>query len=132
MYLNSMFDFSMYNLHGQALAAEAAGTRILLRDNKDDLVLLCNDGNHLCNVTNFDWLVKMMNLVFKTRKCALNTNNFCFKNEEFCRSKKAARDLWTDHVIMLEIIDFHSRNEGCCTRRFGFCTKDDGCCATNR
>ena len=49
MYLNSMFDFSMYNLHGQALALEAAGTRVLLRDKKDELVLLCNDGNYFCS-----------------------------------------------------------------------------------
>ena len=34
----------------------------------DKLVVLCNDGNYYCNVTNFDW------------------------------SKKAARDLWTEHV----------------------------------
>ena len=69
MYLNSMFDFSMYNLHGQALALEAAGTRVLLRDKHDALVVLCNDGNYFCNVTNFDW------------------------------SREAARTLWTDHVI---------------------------------
>ena len=31
MYLNSMFDFSMYNLHGLALDLEATGTRVLLR-----------------------------------------------------------------------------------------------------
>ena len=30
---------SMYNLHGQALAMEAAGTRVLLRDKNDELVL---------------------------------------------------------------------------------------------
>jgi hypothetical protein len=69
MYLNSMFDFSMYNLHGEALALEAAGTRVLLRDKHDELVLLCNDGNYFCNVTNFDW------------------------------TKAAARELWTQHVV---------------------------------
>jgi hypothetical protein len=68
MYLNSMFDFSMYRLHGQALELEASGTRVLLRDRHDELVLLCNDGNYYCNVTNFDW------------------------------SKQAARELWTEHV----------------------------------
>jgi len=35
----------------------------------DKLVLLCNDGNYFCNVTNFDW------------------------------SKQAARDLWTSEVL---------------------------------
>ena len=49
MYLNSMFDFSMYRLHGQALALESAGTRVLLRDKTDKLVLLCNDGNYFCS-----------------------------------------------------------------------------------
>ncbi len=49
MYLNSMFDFSMYHLHGQALELEAAGTRVLLRDKRDELVLLCNDGNYFCS-----------------------------------------------------------------------------------
>lgn len=49
MYLNSMFDFSMYHLHGHALALEASGTRVLLRDNRDELVLLCNDGNYYCS-----------------------------------------------------------------------------------
>lgn len=34
---------------------EAAGTRVLLRDKHDKLVVLCNDGNYYCNVTNFDW-----------------------------------------------------------------------------
>ena len=69
MYLNSMFDFSMYHLHGMALDLEARGTRVLLRDKHDELVVLCNDGNYFCNVTNFDW------------------------------SLQAARNLWTDHVI---------------------------------
>ena len=44
-----MFDFSMYRLHGDALALEAAGTRVLLRDKRDELVLLCNDGNYFCS-----------------------------------------------------------------------------------
>ena len=55
MYLNSMFDFTMYQLAGKVNALEAAGTRVLLRDKHDELVILCNDGNYYCNVTNFDW-----------------------------------------------------------------------------
>jgi len=69
LYLNSMFDFSMYNLHGLALNLEARGERVLLRDKSDNLVLLCNDGNYYCNVTNFDW------------------------------SKEAARNLWISEVL---------------------------------
>ena len=55
MYLNSMFDFTMYHLAELIEDAEAAGQRMLLRDMHDKLVLLCNDGNLYCNVTNFDW-----------------------------------------------------------------------------
>ena len=36
-------------VHGQALALEAAGTRVLLRDKRDELVLLCNDGDYYCS-----------------------------------------------------------------------------------
>jgi hypothetical protein len=68
MYLNSMFDFSMYNIAGLANELEAKGTRILLRDKHDKIVYLCNDGNYYCNVTNFDW------------------------------SKQAAKDLWMQEV----------------------------------
>ena len=50
-----MFDFSMYHLAGLVDAAEAAGQRMLLRDMHNKLVLLCNDANYYCNVTNFDW-----------------------------------------------------------------------------
>eukprot|EP00035_Acanthoeca_spectabilis_P003315 m.92531 g.92531 ORF g.92531 m.92531 type:complete len:131 (-) comp12051_c0_seq4:1155-1547(-) len=51
MYLNSMFDFSMYHLAGLVQEKEAAGIRILLRDKHDKLVILCNDGNYYCNVS---------------------------------------------------------------------------------
>jgi hypothetical protein len=49
---NSMFDFTMYRLAGLVNDLEAAGTRVLLRDQDDKLVILCNDGNYYCNVTN--------------------------------------------------------------------------------
>eukprot|EP00935_MAST-01C_sp_MAST-1C-sp1_P000698 g698.t1 len=55
MYLNSMFDFSMYKLAGLANDLEKQGKRVLLRDKNDKIVYLCNDGNYYCNVTNFDW-----------------------------------------------------------------------------
>ena len=55
MYLNSMFDFTMYHLAGLVEEAEMRGQRMLLRDMHDKLVLLCNDANFYCNVTNFDW-----------------------------------------------------------------------------
>lgn len=60
MYLNSMFNFEMYHLAGLVDAAEAAGQRMLLRDVHDDLVVLCNDANYYCNVTNFDWSKQAM------------------------------------------------------------------------
>lgn len=60
MYLNSMFDFAFYRLNGIILDREAAGERLLLRDLHGTLVQLCNDGNHYCNVTNFDWTVPAM------------------------------------------------------------------------
>ena len=56
-YLNSMFDFSFYHLHGLMLARELAGERALLRDVNGTLVELCNDGNVYCNITTFDWSV---------------------------------------------------------------------------
>ena len=40
---------------GLVAEREASGQRILLRDKNDKLVILCNDGNYYCNVTNFDW-----------------------------------------------------------------------------
>ena len=54
LYLNSMFNFAFYRLAGLVLAREAAGEKLLLRDERGALVLLCNDGNHYCNVTTFD------------------------------------------------------------------------------
>jgi hypothetical protein len=60
LYLNSMFDFAFYRLNGIILAREVEGERLLLRDMHGDLVHLCNDGNHYCNVTNFDWTVPAM------------------------------------------------------------------------
>ena len=55
MYLNFMFDFSMYHLAGLVAAREATGEQLLLRDERGELVVLCNDANYYCNVTNFDW-----------------------------------------------------------------------------
>jgi len=69
MYFNSMMDFTMYNMAAKVDELEAAGTRILLRDANDDMVILCNDGNYYCDVKFYDW------------------------------SKEAARNLWTQHVI---------------------------------
>ena len=51
MYLNSMFNFAMYNLAGLVNTAEAAGNKMLLRDANNELVILCNDGNYYCNVS---------------------------------------------------------------------------------
>lgn len=48
IYLNSMFDFAAYNLHGEMLKLEAAGKPAFLRDDKGDVVILCNDGNFYC------------------------------------------------------------------------------------
>lgn len=70
MYFNSMMDFTMYNMAAKVDELEAAGTRILLRDANDDMVILCNDGNYYCDVKFYDW------------------------------SKEAARNLWTQHVRM--------------------------------
>lgn len=69
MYLNSMMDFTMYNLHQLAEDLEDKGTRVWLRDKNDTKVIYCNDGNYYCNVLNWDW------------------------------TKQAARDLYTSHVI---------------------------------
>lgn len=44
-YLNSMFDFAAYNLHGEMLKLEAAGKPAFLRDDRGEVVILCNDGN---------------------------------------------------------------------------------------
>lgn len=55
LYLNTMFNFAFYRLNGIILAREAAGEKLLLRDQHGSLVHLCNDGNHYCGVTNFDW-----------------------------------------------------------------------------
>jgi hypothetical protein len=33
---------------------------MLLRDKNDEMVILCNDGDYYCNVTNFDWSQKAM------------------------------------------------------------------------
>eukprot|EP01050_Picozoa_sp_SAG11_P010248 SAG11_NODE_1016_length_6169_cov_19.544975_7_plen_97_part_00 len=50
IYLNSMFDFAAYNLHGEMMKLEAAGKPAFLRDDKGDVVILCNDGNFYCNM----------------------------------------------------------------------------------
>jgi hypothetical protein len=42
-------------LAGKAQDLENKGTRVLLRDEHDELVIMCNDGDYYCNVTNFDW-----------------------------------------------------------------------------
>ena len=54
MYFNSMFDFAFYKFNGLVEALEVAGERILLRDAFGEVVRLCNDGNHYCNVTFYD------------------------------------------------------------------------------
>jgi hypothetical protein len=54
-YLNTMFDFGQYTLHGKMLAAEAKGLPSFLRDKHGKIVYLCNDGNQYCNSTSFDW-----------------------------------------------------------------------------
>lgn len=65
-----MFDFAAYNIHGEMMALEAAGKPAFLRDDKGDIVILCNDGNFYCNITTFDhtkpyvrklWLDTLMN-----------------------------------------------------------------------
>ena len=55
LYLNSMFDFQFYNLHGLMLDAESRGQPSFLRDMNGHLVSLCNDGDFYCNITTFDW-----------------------------------------------------------------------------
>ena len=39
-----------YNLHGRMMELEAAGKPAFLRDDKGDVVILCNDGNFYCNM----------------------------------------------------------------------------------
>ena len=55
LYWNSMFDFSFYTAHQRMLDLEAAGTHAFLRDEKGEVIYLCNDGNVYCNITTFDW-----------------------------------------------------------------------------
>ena len=55
LYLNSMFDFAFYQLHGAMLALEARGVPAFLRDQTGHVVELCNDGDMYCNITTFDW-----------------------------------------------------------------------------
>ena len=40
--LNSMFDFAAYNLHGEMMKLEAAGKPAFLRDDRGEVVILCN------------------------------------------------------------------------------------------
>ena len=70
IYLNSMFDFAAYHLHGEMMKLEASGKPAFLRDDKGEVVILCNDGNFYCNITTFDhtkpyvrqlWLDTLMN-----------------------------------------------------------------------
>ena len=59
MYLNSMFDFAFYNLHGrmEALERDSHGTiKAFLRDEDGELLSLCNDGDGYCNITTFNWV----------------------------------------------------------------------------
>jgi hypothetical protein len=58
MYLNSNFDFAFYRLHGEMMAMEARGQQAFLRDERGDVVELCNDGNVYCNITTFDHTIK--------------------------------------------------------------------------
>ena len=50
-----MFDFAFYRFNGLIEALEAAGERLLLRDEGGQVVQLCNDGDHYCNVSFFDF-----------------------------------------------------------------------------
>eukprot|EP00036_Acanthoecidae_sp_10tr_P014772 CAMPEP_0206291816 /NCGR_PEP_ID=MMETSP0106_2-20121207/3311_1 /ASSEMBLY_ACC=CAM_ASM_000206 /TAXON_ID=81532 /ORGANISM="Acanthoeca-like sp., Strain 10tr" /LENGTH=841 /DNA_ID=CAMNT_0053722381 /DNA_START=158 /DNA_END=2683 /DNA_ORIENTATION=- len=54
-YWNTMLDFSFYAAHAQMLEMEAAGLPSFLRDERGEVMRLCNDGNVYCNVTTFDW-----------------------------------------------------------------------------
>jgi hypothetical protein len=54
-YWNTMFDFSFYSAHAGMMAMEAAGLPSFLRDEKNETIYLCNDGNVYCNITTFDW-----------------------------------------------------------------------------
>eukprot|EP00041_Stephanoeca_diplocostata_P015780 m.302708 g.302708 ORF g.302708 m.302708 type:complete len:480 (-) comp20150_c0_seq1:280-1719(-) len=55
LYLNSMFDFQFYTLHGLLLEAEQRGMTSFLRDEHGEILSLCNDGDVYCNITTFDW-----------------------------------------------------------------------------
>lgn len=54
IYLNSMFDFAFYTLHGKMQELEDKGKPAFLRDSRGKIVELCNDGNFYCNITTFD------------------------------------------------------------------------------
>jgi hypothetical protein len=60
LYFNSMFNFDFYAFAGTVFAAEAAGEKLLLRDHRGELVLVCNDGDFYCNVTTYDHTVAAM------------------------------------------------------------------------
>jgi len=60
LYLNTMFDFAFYRLNGIVEAREAAGERLLLRDERGAVVRLCNDGDHYCGVSFFDHSLESM------------------------------------------------------------------------
>jgi hypothetical protein len=49
-----MFDFAAYKLHGEMMQLEAQGKPAYLRDDRGQIVELCNDGNYYCNITTFD------------------------------------------------------------------------------
>ena len=50
-----MLDFSFYRAHARMVAMEAAGLPSFLRDERGEVMQLCNDGDVYCNVTTFDW-----------------------------------------------------------------------------
>ena len=54
-YWNTMLDFSFYATHARMEALEAAGLPSYLRDERGEILSLCNDGNFYCNITTFDW-----------------------------------------------------------------------------
>jgi hypothetical protein len=75
-YLNSMFDFQFYNLHGRMLELEAEGTQAFLRDETGKVISLCNDGNGYCNITTFDWTeLKVRSLWLEAIDNATKTGN---------------------------------------------------------
>lgn len=55
LYWNTMFNFAFYEVNQRMLDLEARGQRAFLRDERGEVVMLCNDGNAYCNVTTFDW-----------------------------------------------------------------------------